>query len=83
MANNVEGGLSGMRDRSRREFLTGVAALGVTATVAHSSLLTEDAAHTAHRRLRSSMCGCSPTPTLAGMSRGRFGQNSRLTVVIA
>jgi hypothetical protein len=55
MANNVEGSLSGMRDRSRREFLTGVAALGVTATVAHSSLLTEDAAHTAHRRLRSSM----------------------------
>ena len=52
MANNVEGGQSGMRERSRREFLTAVAALGVTATVSRNSLLTEDAAHVAHNKAK-------------------------------
>jgi hypothetical protein len=52
MANNVEGGQPGMRERSRREFLTAVAALGVTTTVAHSSLLTEDSAHAAHDKAK-------------------------------
>jgi hypothetical protein len=52
MANKVAGSQSGMRERSRREFLTAVAALGATATVAHSSLPTEDAAHAEHGKVK-------------------------------
>src|SRR6266849_3896378 len=54
MANSQrERGQFGVREHSRREFLTAIAAFGVSTTVAYSSLLTEDAAHAAHDKAKS------------------------------
>lgn len=53
MTNSQRGrGQFGAREHSRREFLTAIAALGVSTTVAHNSLLTEDAAHAAHYKAK-------------------------------
>jgi len=45
-------GQVGVREHSRREFLTAIAALGVSTAVAHGSLLTEETVHTAHDKAK-------------------------------
>jgi hypothetical protein len=47
-----ERGQLGAQEHSRRRFLTAIAAFGVSTTVAHSSFLAEDAAHTANDKAK-------------------------------